>query len=96
MSTEWIKESNCCLEGVQRLRGYLYDGNGNDELIDIYEQINDEVEKIEEDLYMVEEDNKEDFEGHYDAMRHDIEVLIKDFKKLGKDEILKELKRIVL
>lgn len=95
MSTKWVKESKSDLESVQRLRMYLYDGNGNDELIDIYEQVTNEVEEIEEELYKEKYEDKEDFEGQYNDIRKDIELLIKNFKKLKRDEILNELERVL-
>lgn len=95
MSTTWVKETKSELDGVIRFREYLYNGNATDELVDIYEQVTDEVEELEDELYKLEYLEKEEFEDEYKEMKEGIEQLIKDFKKLKRDEILEELKRIV-
>lgn len=82
------------LDGVKKLHDYLYDMSAdNYELLEIYEQIDEEVDSLENDLISRDED--EDFEGQVDEMTKDIKDLINNFKKFTRTEILDELERII-
>lgn len=75
---------------VKRLHDYLYgkigEGKNVDELIEIYEEIDRGVTYLEEDS---------NYEEELVKLQEDIRGVIKNFKKLKRDEILEELNNIV-
>ena len=83
------------LGAISLLESYLRDMDSDDhELLDIYEEIDTEV-YILETQYNDYIENHESAESELEELEDNIEKLIEDFKKLNRDEILEELKRIV-
>ena len=80
-------------KGVSRLHNYLYDSyEENYELLEIYEQIDFEVDDLESKISY--NDEYEYLEKEFDSIGKDLDRLVKDFKKMNRAEILEELQRI--
>lgn len=88
-----VKENKSSIEGVGRLYRMLYDMEDNNyELLEIYEQIDEEVENLEDDLCYAKELN---YENEYKGLVDELEYIIKNFKKMTKANILRALELLV-
>jgi hypothetical protein len=88
-------------KGIKRLHNYLYDmQESNYELLEIYEEIDSDMIKLEDENYNVSTDAGE-MEEERDEMKKDIKALlgrIKRWKKLDADKqeiLIEELERII-
>jgi len=85
-------------EGVKRLYRYLYDlETDNDDLLEIYEEIDLEVSEIESGEYDLRSElgELEEEVEEFNEMKREIRDLIKDKDILSKDEFVEELERII-
>lgn len=88
-----VKENKSSIEGVGRLYRMLYDMEDNNyELLEIYEQIDEEVESLEDDLYYAKESN---YENEHKRLVDELEYIIKNFKKMTRADILRVLELLV-
>lgn len=88
-----VKENKSSIESVGRLYRMLYDMEDNNyELLEIYEQIDEEVENLEDDLCYAKELN---YENEYKGLVDELEYIIKNFKKMTKANILRALELLV-
>lgn len=88
-----VRENKSSIEGVSRLYRMLYDMEDNNyELLEIYEQIDEEVENLEDDLYYAKESN---YENEYKGLVDELEYIIKNFKKMTRADILRALELLV-
>src|SRR5690554_4045555 len=88
-----VRENKSSIEGIGRLYRMLYDMEDNNyELLEIYEQIDEEVENLEDDLYYAKESN---YENEYKGLVDEIEYIIKNFKKMTRADILRALELLV-
>jgi len=88
-----VRENKSSIEGIGRLYRMLYDMEDNNyELLEIYEQIDEEVENLEDDLYYAKESN---YENEYKGLVDELEYIIKNFKKMTRADILRALELLV-
>jgi hypothetical protein len=88
-----VTKNKSNLKSVGKLHDYLYDMQvENYELLEIYEDIDVEVDSLESEIAYNNE--YAHIEQELDEVRKDIQYIIKNFKKLKRDDILDELKRI--
>lgn len=88
-----VRENKSSIEGVGRLYRMLYDMEDNNyELLEIYEQIDEEVENLQDDLYYAKESN---YENEYKGLVDELEYIVKNFKKMTRADILRALELLV-
>lgn len=88
-----VRENKSSIEGVGRLYRMLYDMEKNNyELLEIYEQIDEEVESLENDLYYARESN---YENEHKKLVDELEYMVKNFKKMKRVDILKALELLI-
>lgn len=88
-----VRENKSSIEGIGRLYRMLYDMEDNNyELLEIYEQIDEEVENLQDDLYYAKESN---YENEYKGLVDELEYIVKNFKKMTRADILRALELLV-
>lgn len=82
-------------KGVRRLHDYLYDDKSDQcELQEIYEEIDEQVDEVEEENYTLNM-SKDDFGAEAKELREQVQELVDNFEGYERDEILDALKRIL-
>ena len=82
-------------EAVRKLHDYLYDDKSDQcELLEIYEEIDEQVDDVETELYELNM-SKDSFDAEAKELREQVQKLVDDFEGYERDEILDELKRIL-
>lgn len=88
-----VRENKSSIEGMERLYRMLYDMEDNNyELLEIYEQIDEEVESLEDDLYYAKESN---YENEHKGLVDELEYIVKNFKKMTRADILRALELLI-
>lgn len=88
-----VRENKSSIEGMERLYRMLYDMEDNNyELLEIYEQIDEEVENIEDDLCYAKESN---YENEHKKLVDELEYIVKNFKKMTRADILRALELLI-
>lgn len=88
-----VRENKSSIEGMERLYRMLYDMEDNNyELLEIYEQIDEEVESLEDDLYYAKESN---YENEHKWLVDELEYIVKNFKKMTRADILRALELLI-
>lgn len=91
-----VKQNKANIDGVKSLHNYLYAlTEPNYELLEIYHQIDEEVDEIETEI--AEKEFEATAQDNLDDVQRDIRSLITDIDKceLSPEDIKEELKRIL-
>ncbi|AGI11885.1 hypothetical protein PQE71_gp024 [Bacillus phage Izhevsk] len=91
-----VKQNKANIDGVKSLHNYLYAlTEPNYELLEIYHQIDEEVDEIETEI--AEKEFEATAQDNLDDVQRDIRSLIADIDKceLSPEDIKEELKRIL-